>query len=179
MLLVLAVGALEVLNAELKGFTAPQAPSGAILTVPIGPPAPAPAAGGLPEPSISVPAGFLSPADRFRLAIEVGFSPSEAVMALAVMLAENNPGDPNAVNHNKNGSDDIGIFQINDSHAAMAGGRQNLFDPVINARVALQLSRSGSGWLQWCTVPHGCGGGPGVPNFASLLSQAQAVAGGQ
>lgn len=98
-------------------------------------------------------------------------------MALAVALSENAAGDPNAVNHNRNAPDDIGLWQINASHAALAGGVQNLFDPVTNARVALALYRSG-GWLQWCTVPGGCGGGPGSPNFAANLRRAQMIAAG-
>jgi hypothetical protein len=131
--------------------------------------------GDVPAPLVS--SGNFSAVQRYQLALSVGFTPAEAVMALAVALAENGPGNPNAVNQNKPPAlPDYGLWQINGSHAAMAGGVQNLFDPVINARVALQLSRSGSGWLQWCTVPRGCGGLPGVPNFASLLAQAQAVA---
>jgi len=128
--------------------------------------------GDVPAPSSS---GNLSAGQRYQLALSVGFSPAEAIIATAIALAENGPGDPNAVNHNRNGTDDVGIYQINDSHAAMAAGRQNLFDPVTNARVALALYRSG-GWTQWCTFPGGCGGLPGAPNFASLLAQAQAVA---
>jgi hypothetical protein len=143
-----------------------------------------PPAASAPLPASDVPApatsGNLSAVQRYQLALSVGFSPAEAVVALAVALAENGPGNPNAVNANRNKagvitSYDLGIWQINDSHAAMAGGRANLFDPVINARVALALYRSG-GWTQWCTFPGGCGGLPGVANFASLLAQAQAVA---
>jgi hypothetical protein len=144
------------------------------VRVPAARPVPAPM-GDVPPPLAS--SGNLSAAQRYQLAPSVGFMPAEAVMALAVALAENAPGNPNAINQNTPPAlPDYGLWQINGSHAAIAGGVQNLFDPVINARVALQLSHSGSGWLQWCTVPHGCGGLPGVPNFASLLAQAQTVA---
>jgi hypothetical protein len=147
-----------------------------VLHVAVPEPAPVVAPmGDVPGPLVS--SGNLSAAQRYQLALSVGFTPAEAVMALSVALAENGAGNPNAVNENKPPAlPDYGLWQINGSHAAMAGGVQNLFDPVINARVALQLSRSGSGWLQWCTVPHGCGGLPGVPNFARLLAQAKAVA---
>ena len=170
--LVLVLGALTGLNTELAHFEPITSSQPSAATIPVVLPAPVL----LAPPSTS---GSFSAAMRYQLALSVGFSPAEAVMAVAVSLAENFAGDPNAVNHNGGGrGDDIGLWQINDAHAAMAGGRQNLFDPVVNARVALALSRSGSGWLQWCTVPHGCGGLPGVPNFSSLLTQAQAVAGG-
>ena len=47
---------------------------------------------------------------------------------------------------------------------------------MTNATVALRMLRAG-GPKQWCTYPGGCGGLPGVPNFAILLAQAQAIAG--
>ncbi len=176
-LAVLVFGLLHVLNDQLATFEAPKVDVVPPLTVPVRVPPPM-------SDTISVPvtiappvtAGNLSPTQRYQLALSVGFTRDEAVMALAVSLAENGPGNPNAINQNKPPAlPDYGLWQINGIHAAMAGGVQNLFDPVTNARVTLALSRSGSGWLQWCTVPHGCGGLPGVPNFASLLAQAQTV----
>lgn len=175
-LIVLVFGLLHTLNDQLATFTAPKVDVAPPVTVPISQPV---VTSAITVPVTIAPAvatGNLSPTQRYQLALSVGFTRDEAVMALAVALAENGSGNPNAVNQNKPPAlPDYGLWQINGIHAAMAGGVQNLFDPVINARVALQLSRSGTGWLQWCTVPHGCGGLPGVPNFASLLAQAQAV----
>jgi hypothetical protein len=170
-LLVLVVGVLHVLDGQLTTFEPPTVEPVSTVNVGLVSVAPVPTVDG------RVASGNLSAVQRYQLALSVGFSPAEAVMALAVTLAENGPGNPNAVNQNTPPAlPDYGLWQINGTHAAMAGGVQNLFDPVTNARVSLALSRSGSGWLQWCTVPHGCGGLPGVPNFASLLAQAQAIA---
>ncbi len=175
-LVVVVFGLLHVLNDQLATFKAPKVNTVPPLSVPVNS---SPMSDTITVPVTIAPAvapGNLSPAQRYQLALSVGFTPSEAVMALAVALAENGPGNPNAVNQNKPPAlPDYGLWQINGIHAAMAGGVQNLFDPIVNARVALQLSRSGTGWLQWCTVPHGCGGLPGVPNFANLLAQAQVI----
>jgi Lysozyme like domain len=121
--------------------------------------------------------GNVSAVQRYQLARSVGFSPVEAIMALAVMLAENNPGNPYAVNNNRPPAlPDYGIAQINGIHCGDVGGDcTRLFDPVVNVQEMYRLWSRG-GWLQWCTVPGGCNGLPGVPQFAALLAQAQAVA---
>ncbi len=175
-LVVIVFGLLHTLNDQLATFKAPKVDVIPPVSVPVSQPAVTSAITVPVTIAPPVAAGNLSATQRYQLALSVGFTRDEAVMALAVALAENGPGNPNAVNQNKPPAlPDYGLWQINGIHAAMAGGVQNLFDPVINARVALALSRSGTGWLQWCTVPHGCGGLPGVPNFAGLLAQAQAV----
>jgi len=71
--------------------------------------------------------------------------------AAAIALAESG-GDPSATGHNKNGTTDIGLWQINSSHGALAS-----YDPIVNAQSAFALMneslRAGSPrWAQWCTA---------------------------
>ncbi|MBV9327477.1 MAG: transglycosylase SLT domain-containing protein [Chloroflexi bacterium] len=139
---------------------------------------PAPAQPSGPNVAIvpaSIPAGFFSDLDRFQLALEVGFSPAEAVFATAVSIAENGRGDPLVISPpNHDHSVDIGLWQINSSHAAAFGGIQALLDPLTNARAARTLYLQG-GWFLWCTFPGGCGGGSGSPSWPQALARALAA----
>jgi hypothetical protein len=84
-----------------------------------------------------------------------GGSRKNAPIMAAIALAENHGikddysksiADPNATNHNSNGTVDQGLWQINSVHAALYKG-QNIYDPNVNARIAVQLAEHGSGGL--------------------------------
>lgn len=76
------------------------------------------------------------------LAATAGFPGAELHTAVAVAYAES-LGDPDAVNRNRNGSKDSGLWQINSIH-----GFQDLFDPLENARAAYEVWRV-QGWTAW------------------------------
>lgn len=75
---------------------------------------------------------------------------SESRLALAVAKAESSL-NPMAVNRNRNGSKDIGIFQINDRHG---WSDEELFDWRTNIRIAKEL-RDSRGWREWVVFNNG------------------------
>jgi hypothetical protein len=76
------------------------------------------------------------------LAASAGFPGDELHTAVAVAYAES-LGDPNAVNRNRNGSKDSGLWQINSVH-----GFSDLKNPLENARAAYEVWRI-QGWSAW------------------------------
>ena len=76
------------------------------------------------------------------LADDASFPRGELHTAVAVAYAESD-GDPRAVNRNRNGSRDSGLWQINSVH-----GFSNLKDPEANARAAYEVWRA-QGWTAW------------------------------
>ena len=76
------------------------------------------------------------------LADGASFPRDELHTAVAVAYAESD-GDPRAVNRNRNGSKDSGLWQINSVH-----GFSNLKDPEVNARAAYEVWRI-QGWTAW------------------------------
>jgi hypothetical protein len=75
---------------------------------------------------------------------------SESSIALAVAKAESGL-NPMAVNRNRNGSKDIGIFQINDRHG---WSDEELLDWKNNIRIAKEL-RDRHGWSEWAVYNNG------------------------
>ncbi len=75
---------------------------------------------------------------------------SEFKIALAIARAESGL-NPAAVNVNRNGSRDIGIFQINDAHGWSAEER---FDWRKNIWMAKEL-RDRNGWTEWAVFNNG------------------------
>jgi hypothetical protein len=71
-----------------------------------------------------------------------GFPDEEIVTAVAVAFAESN-GEEGAVNINRNGSRDSGIWQLNSVH-----GYEDLHDPLVNARAAFEVWEM-QGWRAW------------------------------
>lgn len=178
-LLVIIFGLLYTLNEQIATFEAPRVSVVPPVSVPLSaPPSVTSDIAPIPEGSApAVAAGNYSMADKFRLFLSLGASSPEAVLLTAICTAENGSGSPTAIGHNRSAPDDVGLCQINASHVpALAPSYQSLEDPVTNATVALRMLRSG-GPKQWCTYPGGCGGLPGVPNFANLLVQSQSIAG--
>lgn len=79
------------------------------------------------------------------LALRAGFRGQNAATAVAVANAENRSFDSDAINHNKDGSVDVGIWQINSSNA----NPDAMKDPQANANEAFRLASSGRGWANW------------------------------
>lgn len=85
-------------------------------------------------------------------AIAGGFSGGDVATAVAIVFAESS-GDPNATNHNTNGTVDHGLWQINDVNSgALALG--NWQDPVTNAKMAVMIKKE-QGWRAWSTYNSG------------------------
>lgn len=80
--------------------------------------------------------------------------PEQPDVAWAIMMAESN-GNPNATDHNSNGTVDRGIFQINSIHSAMVNGNlESLYDIQTNLMVARELFVK-QGWKPWVTFNTG------------------------
>ena len=104
------------------------------------------AALGLPAlGSAHVHGGTLSCAGLERLWEAAGGSPSAAFTAAEVAMAESS-GNTNASNYNTNGTVDRGAWQINS-----IWGSESTYDPMANARAAVQISHDGTDWTPWAT----------------------------
>jgi len=111
-----------------------------------------------------------------QLWVQAGGNPQYADMAAAVALAESG-GDPTSTNVNTGGSApgsvDKGLWQINNYYHPA----QSTYDPLSNARGAVQISQNGTNWRPWCTAYSDgrCGGtflGAGSPVLKYLPSGA-------
>ena len=67
----------------------------------------------------------------------------DAPEAFNILFCENRTLNPNAINHNRNGSVDRGLFQINSIHAGA-----EMFDIHKNIAMAYKIFKS-SGWKAW------------------------------
>ena len=100
------------------------------------------------------------------LADGAGFPGDELHTAVAVAYAES-LGDPEAVNRNRNGSKDSGLWQINSIH-----GYSDLKKPHVNAQAAFEVW-SHSGWTAWYAhTPSGGEYGSG-PRFQEWLKESK------
>lgn len=98
------------------------------------------------------------------LAYSAGFPGSELHTAVAVAYAESG-GDPSALNRNRNGSKDFGLWQINSIH-----GFTNLKDPKVNAEAAFYVWEL-QGWTAWYAhTPRGGAYGSG-PRFIKWMNE--------
>lgn len=104
----------------------------------------------------------MSVAELKALWIKAGGNPQVAGIAAAFALAESG-GDPTATHVNSNKSQDVGLWQINTTHGALATA-----DPLGNAKAAIQISNNGQNWRPWCTAytDGACGQKGGVYNIA-------------
>lgn len=125
---------------------------------------------------------FVTDKERYQLALKAGFTGSDAVTATALSIAENGSGDPTlASGVNRNGTIDLGLWQINSAWWPQFGGRDALTDPLVNAKAAFQVFVQ-QGFNAWCTFwPTGCGGAnasnPTVQhNWEAAVARAQAAA---
>jgi hypothetical protein len=97
-----------------------------------------------------------------QLWLQAGGNAATAPLAAAIALAESG-GNPNALNHNTNGSIDRGLWQINSVH-----GTQSTLDPLANAQAAVAISNHGSNWQPWTTYVSGA--------YKQFLGEAQSSA---
>lgn len=104
-----------------------------------------------------------SPSSAAALIRKVGGTEEEARTLGAIAMAESS-GNPRAHNPNANtGDNSYGLWQINmlgkmgPERLAKYGLKSNedLFDPLTNARVALQMSREAKGFKDWTTYTSG------------------------
>lgn len=78
--------------------------------------------------------------------IQAGGNKLNAPMAAAIAMAESG-GNPNSTDDDSNGTADRGLWQINSSNGALSS-----YDPLTNARSAIQMSKNGTTWRPWCTA---------------------------
>lgn len=90
----------------------------------------------------------LTPLEIYQAALQAGFSRQDAVTWTAIALAESS-GNPRA--HATQGEDSRGLWQINlNAHTNHWG---DLYDPVVNARAAYEISGGGKRLQPW-SVTH-------------------------
>lgn len=96
----------------------------------------------------------LTPADIGSAAAAAGFTPVEILVAIPLAYAESG-GNPEATNHNSNGSTDYGVWQINSIHKEiLASG--NWADVRDNAKMARQVYlNAGGSWEPWSAYNNG------------------------
>jgi hypothetical protein len=78
-----------------------------------------------------------------------GGNPVYAETAAKVAMAESS-GDPDATGYDSNGTEDIGLWQINTSHGSLAS-----YNEVANAQAAIKISDNGEDWYAWTTYTDG------------------------
>lgn len=97
------------------------------------------------------PAGHYDFQGLMQLWVNNGGSRASAAMAAQVASLESG-GNPQA--HNKTFREDSrGLWQINvKSNAHPEYAASNLYDPNVNAKAAIRISRNGQSWSQWSTA---------------------------
>jgi LysM repeat protein len=96
--------------------------------------------------SSAVPSGTLSCGGLETLWEDAGGSSGEAVTAASVAMAESG-GNQYALSP----TDDVGYWQIN----APSWGALATYDPLGNAKAAVQISADGTNWSPWTTYTSG------------------------
>lgn len=77
-----------------------------------------------------------------------GGNRNAVIYAVAVCKAESGGND-----HAVSPSSDYGLWQINTVNFGTYGlNFSNVFDPNVNARVAIAMSGNGTNWAAWCTA---------------------------
>jgi cell wall-associated NlpC family hydrolase len=113
----------------------------------------------------------LSPEEIYSFALQGGFSPEQAVTFTAIALAESS-GNPSA---NAAGTEDSrGLWQINVSPGVHTNTWGDLYDPLINARAAYEVSGGGTNIQPW-SVTHARNAGTNR-DYRTFLDEAQAAA---
>lgn len=89
--------------------------------------------------------------DQLRQAArKAGFRGPALLVAVAIALAESG-GDEKAVNHNTDGSTDMGAWQINSIHTDLLTGK-NPYDLQQNAAMAYTLYKRAGSFRDWTTA---------------------------
>ena len=104
----------------------------------------------------------LSEQEMRGILAETGWAEKDVSDALCITWHESH-WQPDAINENTDGSEDLGIFQINSWWATAAVSadfpagkldRAQVFDPHYNAIYALAILKYGGlGWHSWSTAP--------------------------
>lgn len=104
------------------------------------------------------PASAMTYAQVQDIWIQAGGSPQSSSMAAAVASAESGL-NPNAKYTNPDGSTGVGLWLI-DPNGIPPGST----DPLANARAAVQQSKNGTDWSQWCSTwsDNSCGSSQGT-----------------
>jgi Lysozyme like domain len=128
----------------------------------------------VPLGPITLPIGpqpLVSDVERFQLARGAGWNLDEAITATALSIAEDGGGDPAALSGvNRDGSRDLGLWQINSSHWPSCGGQEALIVPTNNAACAHGVYVA-QGWCAWSTYDARCGPGH-TGSFSSYIPRA-------
>lgn len=123
--------------------------------------------------------GLTSIFERYQLATSAGFQGQNAIIAVAVSLAEDDNGDPARQHRNDDGSIDTCLWQINSRNAAEFGGIEALKTPTICAHAAFVIFSRAHGFCPWFTYDTACDP-PGVHlhtgAYASHLADAALAA---
>jgi hypothetical protein len=114
----------------------------------------------------------------------VGFKGKALKVAWAAAMKESR-GHPTS--HNKNsstGDDSYGLFQVNmigslgvdrlkkfQENGIDITSKQQLLDPVLNAKVVLYMTNDGVNWGSWGYGPHAYDGDPSEPGIQFWLSK--------
>lgn len=137
-------------SATLKASVASPAPD--ILVIQI-----TPSATPTPYTKASLPSVALNQSKapcNFGETIAQHFPPSAWSTACRVMLAESG-GRPEATHINRNGTKDIGLFQLNEVHAKKVGGIiESLYDVQTNIKLAGAIYQR-QGWNPWVVCKNG------------------------
>jgi len=104
----------------------------------------------------NVPAGRIGAKDAYNLIKQAGGTDEEAYTMAGIALAESSGNRRSA---NLKGEHSLGLWQINlRAHSLRKFGltdEQQLFDPLTNARAALQLKRARGNYLDWSAYKSG------------------------
>lgn len=131
----------------------------------------------VPIVDVGVIAGNVTDAQRFGLAREAGWSPLDAITAVAISIAENGSGNPTLLSAaNFDGSRDLGLWQVNSGWWQRFGGQAALGVPINNARAGFVIYGL-QGWCAWSTYEASCGPGHNSA-YRAFLDRARRAAGG-
>lgn len=84
-----------------------------------------------------------------QLWVQAGGNAASAPMAAAIAMAESG-GDSGATDNDADGSVDRGLWQINSSHGSLS-----TYNPLANAKAAVEISGNGTNWDPWVTYQTG------------------------
>jgi hypothetical protein len=144
---------------------------GDVATLPLGNPPPV---SGNASPPV-VHAGGVTDMQRYGLARGAGFNAQDAITAAAISIAEDGSGDPAIMSpRNRDGSFDLGLWQINSGWWQQFGGQAALTNPVVNALAAFTIYGR-QGFCAWSTYEARCGPGH-TSSYAAFMARARAAA---
>lgn len=123
-------------------------------------------------PGPNLGSSAVTDSQRYQLARAAGFSAELAILLTAISIAENGSGNPALMSPvNRNGTRDLGLWQINTIWWAQFGGPDALTDPWRNAQAAFYIyGRQGP--CAWSTYEVSCGPGH-VGTYRAFMERAR------